>query len=45
MTMIPCPWCAEPAELDAAIAELTCVDCRVTVEVAADADAPLAAAA
>jgi hypothetical protein len=45
MTTIPCPWCDEPVELDAALAELTCADCRVTVEIAADPAAPLAAAA
>jgi hypothetical protein len=31
-----CPWCAGPATIDPALAEVRCDDCQVVVELSAD---------
>ncbi len=37
MISIECPWCTEPAELDAtSLAELACAACGIAVEVVLD---------
>ena len=36
MIHVECPWCAEPAGLEASSLDLTCDACGIAVEVAAD---------
>ena len=36
MVTFECPWCAEPAVIDATFAELECEHCVVSVQIAAD---------
>ena len=36
MIHVECPWCAEPAVLEASSLDLTCDACGIAVEAAAD---------
>ena len=36
MIHVECPWCAEPATVDALLPEFSCATCRIVVEVAPD---------
>jgi hypothetical protein len=33
-TIVECPWCDSAIELGAAAAEIECIDCRISVEIA-----------
>ena len=35
-TVVDCPWCADPVELEPNGTELVCVGCHVTVDLAPD---------
>jgi endogenous inhibitor of DNA gyrase (YacG/DUF329 family) len=36
MIHVECPWCAEPAALEASSLDLTCDTCGIAVEIAPD---------
>ena len=44
MITIDCPLCAGQAATDAALSAVTCADCGITVDIAADPAAPAAPA-